>query len=77
MRLRPIEPAQRGAAKVAGFTCLFAMAIVVFAHYGIYSRLIVPGNAAETARNIVAHQTLFRITVVCDLIYCTGGSNTL
>jgi hypothetical protein len=34
--------------------------------------LIVPGNAAETARNIVAHETQFRITAVCFLIYSAG-----
>jgi hypothetical protein len=29
------------------------MAIVVLANYGINIRLIVPGNAAETVRNII------------------------
>src|SRR3984893_9476566 len=64
-----IEPAQRAAAKVAGFSGLFAMAVVVFANYGLLNPLIVPGNAAETARNIVAHETQFRVTAVCFLIY--------
>jgi hypothetical protein len=45
------------------------MAIVVLANYGINIRLIVPGNAAETARNIMAHETLFRINIACNLIY--------
>ena len=45
------------------------MAIVVFANYVLLSPLIVPGNAAETARNIVAHQLQFRVTVTCFLIY--------
>ena len=67
--LRPIDLAQQTAAKVAGFSCLFAMAIVVFANYGLLNPLIVPGNAAETARNIVAHQTQFRVTITCFLIY--------
>jgi hypothetical protein len=64
-----IDASQRKAARLAGFTFLFAMAIVVLANYGINIRLIVPGNAAETARNIVAHETLFRINIVCNLIY--------
>src|SRR3984893_9291737 len=64
-----LEPAQRSAARVAGFSGLFAMAVVVFANYGLLNPLIVPGNAAETARNIVAHQTQFRVTVVCFLTY--------
>ena len=67
-----IEPAQRTAAKVAGFSGLFAMAVVVFANYGLLNPLIVPGNAAETARNIVAHETQFRVTAVCFLIYSTS-----
>lgn len=69
MTISTIDESQRKAARIAGFTLLFAMAIVVFAHFGIYTRLIVPGNAAETARNIMAHETLFRINIACDLIY--------
>jgi len=67
-----IDQSQRTAAKVAGFSCLFGMAIVVFANYAIFERLIIPGNAAETARNIVAHQRLFRIAVACNITYSTG-----
>jgi len=69
MTINPIDESQRKAARVAGFTFLFAMAIVVLANYGINFRLIVPGNAAETARNIMAHETLFRINIACNLIY--------
>jgi len=69
MTISGVNESQRKAARVAGFACLFAMAVVVLAHYGIYSRLIVSGNAAETARNIVAHERLFRINIACDLIY--------
>jgi hypothetical protein len=69
MTLSTIDEPQRKAAKVAGFAFLFAMAIVVIANYGINFRLIVPGDAAETARNIMAHETLFRINIACNLIY--------
>ena len=72
MTSRAIDQSQRTAAKVAGFSCLFGMAIVVFANYAIFERLIIPGNAAETARNIVAHQRLFRIAVACNITYSTG-----
>lgn len=67
-----IDESQRKAAKVAGFTYLFTFATVVFANFGIYDRLNVPGNAAETARNIMAHELLFRIGIACDLIYCAS-----
>ena len=69
MTLNAIHESQRKAARIAGFAFLFAMAIVVLAYYGISTRLIVPGNAAETARNIMAHETLFRINIACNLIY--------
>ena len=64
-----IDESQRAAARVAGFAFLFAMAIVVIANYGISFRLIVPNNAVETARNIVANELLFRINIACDLMY--------
>lgn len=64
-----IDDSQRNAAKVAGFTFLFGMAIVVLANYGVSFRLSVPGNAAETARNILANEGLFRINIACDLLY--------
>jgi hypothetical protein len=67
-----IDESQRTAARVAGLTCLFAMVIVGLAHYGIYSRLVVAGNAAETAHNILAHERLFRIAAACDVLYSAG-----
>ena len=72
MAIGGIDQSQRTAARVAGFTCLFTMAIVVFANFGIHARLIVAGNAAETARNILAHERLFRIGIACGLIYGAG-----
>lgn len=60
--------ASRGkAASVAGFAFLFAIALVVIANYGINFRLIIPGNSADTARNILAHETLFRLNIACNL----------
>lgn len=67
-----IDKSQRTAAKVAGWSFLFTMVVVVFANYGLLNPLVVRGNAAETARNIVAHETQFRITVTCFLAYSAG-----
>ena len=72
MTISTIDNSQRTAARVAGFTCLFTMAIVVFANFVIHERLIVAGNAAETARNIMSHERLFRLGIACGLIYCAG-----
>ena len=69
MAMHSIDESQRKAARIAGFAFLSAMAIVVLANYGISFRLSVPGDAAETARNIMAHETLFRINIACNLIY--------
>jgi hypothetical protein len=69
MTVSPIDDSQRKAAKVVGYAGLFAVAIVVFANYALLNPLIVPGNAAETAGNIVAHQRAFRIAAVCFLTY--------
>lgn len=72
MTVRNIDNSQRTAAKVAGISGLLTVATVVFANYALYNPLIVTGNAVETARNIVAHETQFRITAVCFLIYSAG-----
>jgi hypothetical protein len=67
-----IEPAQQSAAKVAGFAYLFTLVIVVLVNFGIHERLMVTGNAAATARNILAHERLFRLGVAGDLVYEAG-----
>ena len=35
--------------------------------------LIVPRNAADTARNILAHQTQFRVALICFITYGIGA----
>jgi len=72
MTVNAIDDSQRKAARVAGLTCLFTMAIVVFANFAIHERLMVAGDAAATARNILAHETMFRINIACLLVYCIG-----
>ena len=71
MTISPIDNSQRTAAKVAGLAYLITFATVVYVHYGILWR-ITTGNAAETARNILAHETLFRIGIAGNIFYCTG-----
>src|SRR6266550_4603175 len=72
MTITKIGNAQRTAAKVAGWSGLITFAIVVFGNYVLLNPLIVPGDAAATARNIMAHQTQLRITIVCFLTYSLG-----
>jgi hypothetical protein len=72
MTINPIADSQRKAARVAGLAGLVTMALVVVANFGINGRLLVPGNAAQTAENIIAHQTLFRVGIACFLTYSVG-----
>jgi hypothetical protein len=72
MTISKIDNPQRTAAKVAGWSGLLTFAIVVFGNFVLLNPLTVPGNAAATAQNIVAHETQFRLTVVCFLTYSLG-----
>ncbi len=72
MTISKIDNSQRTAAKVAGWSGLLTFAIVVFGNFVLLNPLTVPGNAAATAQNIVAHETQFRVTVVCFLTYSLG-----
>jgi hypothetical protein len=53
---------------VAGFCYLFTNAAGVFADVYARGRLIIPGNAAETARNIMVHERLFRLGIAGYLL---------
>jgi hypothetical protein len=67
-----IDESQRTAAKIAGLALPISFVTVVYVNFGIFARLIVASNPAQTARNILAHETLFRIGVAGDLVYCVG-----
>jgi hypothetical protein len=71
MTTSSIDKSQRTAAKVTAFAYLITFATVVYVHYGILWRLIT-GNTAETARNILANERLFRIGLAGNLIFCVG-----
>jgi hypothetical protein len=71
MSVRGIDEAQRTAAKVAGLAYPLSFVIVVAVNFGIFARLLV-GSPAENARNILAHETLFRIGIAGDMAYCVG-----
>jgi Domain of unknown function (DUF4386) len=68
-----IDNSQRAAAKVAGVAGLLAFVLVVFGNYVLLEPLVVPRNAVDTARNILAHQTQFRFALACFITYGIGG----
>jgi hypothetical protein len=55
-------------ARVAGFIYLFAMALGIFSQVFVLGRIVVPGDAAATANNIMASEGLFRLGIAVDVI---------
>lgn len=62
-----IEETQRKAAKIVGLTYLLAIPPALFAEFYVSGHLIVYDNAVDTARNIVAHERLYRLGTTCNL----------
>ena len=67
-----IDDSQRTAAKVAGLACILSDAVVVFAEFAIRHHIMVPGDTAQSLRNIAASEHLFRLGLALDLTYCVG-----
>ena len=63
-----VDESQRKAARVVGFVYLCSMAAGIFTEAFGRGQLIVADNAAETARNIVAHEQLFRLGIASYLL---------
>src|SRR4026207_869713 len=68
-----IDNSQRTAAKVAGWSGLLLFAIVVFGNFVLLGPLVIPRNAVDTARNILAHETQFRAALTCFISYDIGA----
>jgi len=64
--LGTIDPSQRTAARVVGVTYLLALPPAIFAEFFVLGRLVT-SDAAETVRNIVAHEQLFRLGIASNL----------
>ena len=61
------DDTQRTAARVVGAAYLIALVPAVFAELYVRGKLVVAGNAAQTALNIVAHERLFRLGIASNL----------
>lgn len=70
--LPAIEPAQQTAARVVGALYLIQMATAVFGQVFVRDQLIVRGDVAKTAENILANERLFRLSIAGDLITYAG-----
>lgn len=62
-----ISPAQHTAARVIGIIYPIQMATGIFGEIFARGRLIVRGDPAKTAENIIASEQLFRLSIVGDL----------
>jgi uncharacterized protein DUF4386 len=56
------------AARIAGAIYLSLVLVAPFAMLYVPGKLIVRGNAAATADNVLAHETMFRLSIFGDLI---------
>jgi len=72
-RIADISP--RKAARVTGFAFIIMTISAIFTNFFVRQRLIVPGDAATTANNIMANELLFRssipswiIVLTCDVV---------
>jgi hypothetical protein len=72
MTTSAIDGSQRKAARIAGLAFPISFVTLVAVNFGIFARLIVRGDPAQTARNILAHERLFRIGIAGDVVYCVG-----
>ena len=56
------------AARIAGVIYLAMVIVAPFSMLYVSGKLIVRGNATSTAENILAHETMFRLSIFGDLI---------
>ena len=64
-----VHASPRALARMCGALYLYIMVAGTFAELGVRSRLVVPGDAAATAANIGAHETLFRLGFSGELLH--------
>ncbi len=66
--LSPSSPGSSNHARWAGLAYIVVIVAAGFAQGGVRERLVVDGNAAETAANILEHAFLFKIGLASDLL---------
>lgn len=69
MEDRSAETSPQDYARVGGILYLFIIVAGIFAEIFVRDKLIVSGDAAATANNLIASQSLFRISVAVEQIW--------
>jgi hypothetical protein len=67
MIISTVDESQRSAARVVGCSYLLALPPAIFAEFYVRAQLIAAHDAAQTARNIMAHERLFRLGTASNL----------
>jgi hypothetical protein len=65
----PGDLSPRTKARIAGFLYLIVIVGGIFAEIVVRGRLVVSGDAAATAQNIVAHELLYRLGFAVEVFY--------
>ena len=68
MTSRTVEASPQTYARIGGILYLFIIVVGIFGEVFVRGRLIVPGDAAATANNILGSETLFRVGLAGDIL---------
>ena len=68
MPVRTLEQSPQTCARLAGVFYLLESLAAVFVLYAVLGRLVVHGDAAATAANILGHTLLYRVGFACALL---------
>jgi hypothetical protein len=63
-----IDASQRKAATAVGWAYLAALVPAIFAEFYVRGRLVVAGDMARTAADVMAHERLFRLGIASNLV---------
>jgi hypothetical protein len=70
MNTRAAEPSPQTYARIGGILYLFIIVAALFGEVFVRGRLIVKGDAAATASNILGSETLFRVGLAGEMLTC-------
>ena len=72
MLVNGIDASQRSAARVAGAAFLFAFPSLAVANFGLRGPLTDTDDPAQTIQFVAEAGSMFRLSIVFDLVYCVG-----
>lgn len=70
MTTTSIHASSDQAARIAGLAAVLSFVTVAAVNFGIFEPLFIGAGAAQAARDIVAHETLFRVGLAGNALYC-------